>query len=602
MTGLCLSVCIHDSVQKDTHVVSPQFLPSKTPRILPRSSPLSLFMPLRITPWYVPGESAVTTLQISAQLQAAMAEVTNIISSMLSVRTSESPLLLSRDISRYCRSVWRDPSLRNYNRCGSLDVSYSGESCLDVMIPDSHLQGFAIWPANGNEPIQMIPDGTGVPDTDFLLYVRVAQTIKCAAQPSVIAYASFCQLDSSGRPIAGVIVFCMERLKEGDYQHSHIVQASLHELLHALGFSNSLFEYWTDCSFSEPGGACSSRSRVSNTDEHGQFRIYTPTVTQKMGEHFGEANVGAPLENKDFPSSPSSHWESRILQGSILTASLSPPHLSLLDPITLAAFTDMGWYGVNTSFKGQLVWGRDAGPSFGQPSTCHDSFSDFFCTGSEIGCHHLHLDKGICTTDAFLDGCRIYKPLPKGGECWLERNGGEPDEIYHAQSRCFFSNITKTPPYQKITGRCYLHQCLASNTFQVKVQGSEWMDCPSGQWVQVAGFEGFLKCPSDRLCMGFPYPPAQSPTAGSSTIHSEATREVNITSNQSMEVRVLVTLTQSLEGSTEKIMLLLDEVLDVISQVAEVQRCLLHVPSQIDLGSSFTLTIRSSHNCPSPAV
>ncbi|MEE6528237.1 hypothetical protein FKM82_030329, partial [Ascaphus truei] len=98
------------------------------------------------------------------------------------VRRTDGPLLLSRDMNRFCRSVWRDPSLPNYNRCGSLDVSYRGETCLDVTIPPSHLRGFEVWPARGAEPSHMTPGGAGVSETDFLLYVRVAQTDKCAAQ------------------------------------------------------------------------------------------------------------------------------------------------------------------------------------------------------------------------------------------------------------------------------------------------------------------------------------------------------------------------------------------------------------------------------------
>ncbi|XP_075425224.1 ciliated left-right organizer metallopeptidase isoform X2 [Ascaphus truei] len=597
MTGLCLSACIHDSVQRDTLVVSPPggTVSPRSTRISARSSPLTPLLPLRVTPWYLPGESALITPGQSAGLHSAMREVTETVSGILSVRRTDGPLLLSRDMNRFCRSVWRDPSLPNYNRCGSLDVSYRGETCLDVTIPPSHLRGFEVWPARGAEPSHMTPGGAGVSETDFLLYVRVAQTDKCAAQPSVIAYASFCQLDISGRPLAGVIVFCAERLRESEYQHSHIVQVSLHELLHALGFSSSLFERWTDCSLSEPGASCSPRSRVTNIDDRGQFRIYTPEVTRSLGEHLGGGGVGAPLENKDSPSSPSSHWEARLLQGSILTASLSPPHLTHVDPVTLAAFRDMGWYGVNTSIKGQLVWGRGAGSSFGVPSSCLDPSSGYFCTGSALGCHHLHLDKGVCSTDTYLEGCRVYKPLPRGGECWLQQNGGESEEIYLPQSRCFFSNLTKgVPPHPEVRGRCYLHRCLAPNSFQVRVQGSEWTNCPAGDWVQVTGFEGFLLCPSSRLCMGFRDPPP-SPAASPPEPVSEGSLSP---SGAGQGVRVQVTVPTGLGGSPEERLLLLDEVLGVIAQTAGVQRCFLHALPQMDVGDSFTLVFGGSPDCP----
>lgn len=28
-----------------------------------------------------------------------------------------------------------------------------------------------------------------------------------------------------------------------------------------------------------------------------------------------------------------------------------------------------------------------------------------------LGCHYLHLDKGSCSSDPMLEGCRMYKPL-----------------------------------------------------------------------------------------------------------------------------------------------------------------------------------------------
>ncbi|XP_069817704.1 ciliated left-right organizer metallopeptidase isoform X2 [Dendropsophus ebraccatus] len=584
MVKLCCLVCLHDSAQRDTHVVSPPAVIPHTTKIFRRSTTWAPQLPLRVTPWYLPGQSALLTLSQNTQLQSAMREVTKTISDMLSVQRSEGPLLLNRDMSKYCRSIWGDPSLLNYKRCGSRDLSYHGERCLDVVIPDSHLHGYEVWPMNGTEPDHVTPNGTGVPDTDFLLYVRVAQTEKCALQPSVIAYASYCQLDHSGRPIAGVIVFCPKRLRDGVYQHQHIVQVCLHEILHALGFSSSLFERWIDCSFP---GQCSSRSRVTNTDERGQLRIYTPNVMQRMGEHLGAGNVGAPLEDQESPTS--SHWESRMMQGSILTASLSPPHLTYLDSITLAAFQDMGWYGVNTSMSSHLVWG--AGVSFGLPSTCQEKLADFFCKDQgEIGCHHLHLNKGNCSTDAFLDGCRIYKPLLQGGECWLKQENYGADEIYHSQSRCFFSNLTKETKHEKVKGRCYLHRCIAPNTFQIKVQGSEWTDCPAGEWIEVKGFEGVLLCPDGRLCSGFDRPPAPTSVSPTSPFYGTFPQI-------GPGIRVQLTIVQNLEWNPAKKKLLTEEVLGVVAHHAGVQRCFLHASTQLDTDLSFVLVIGESSNC-----
>ncbi|XP_063310926.1 ciliated left-right organizer metallopeptidase [Pelobates fuscus] len=598
ITGFCSSVCIHDSVQRETVVVSPPIIPPHASHLHIRDVHRTPFLPLRITPWYLQGESVLLTPAESNKLQKAILDVTRTVSSVLSVHRVEGPLLLNRDIEKFCHSVWRNSTLPNYNKCGSLNKSYRGETCLDIIIPDSHLRGFEVWLELGQEPSVVTPDGAGIPGTDFLLYVRVAQTEKCATQSSVIAYASYCQLDPFGRPLAGIIVFCPEHLKEEGYQHSHVVQVSLHELLHALGFSRNLFSRWIDCDLYDIGDICSSRSRVANTDENGQFRIYTPTVMRKMGEHLGGGRVGAPLENKDFPHSASSHWEARVLQGSTLTASLSPPHLTHLDIITLAAFKDMGWYGVNTNIIDQLVWGKGAGHSFGLPTKCNDTSTGFFCTGSEIGCHHLHLDKGVCSTDSFLEGCRIYKPLSSGGECWLPQKERAQEQIYDQNSRCFFSNLTKEGARQtKVKGRCYLHRCMAPNSFQVKVQGSEWTDCPPGEWIQVAGFDGFLHCPLGRLCMGFNHLLLPVSTGSSPLVSTAAVKEeTKFISGPKLNVQVIIA--KSMKGRPEETMQLKEEVLVVIAQKAGIRRCLLQGTPRTDLVFSFFITTVGSEDCP----
>ncbi len=47
-----------------------------------------------------------------------------------------------------------------------------------------------------------------------------------------------------------------------------------------------------------------------------------------------------------------------MLQGSIMAALLVEPSLIRIDPITLAALQDTGWYSVNLSRAQSLVWGE----------------------------------------------------------------------------------------------------------------------------------------------------------------------------------------------------------------------------------------------------
>nr|XP_054095777.1 ciliated left-right organizer metallopeptidase [Callithrix jacchus] len=524
------SRCLHDETQKSVRLLRPPFSP------LPlkyRSSSLTLPsfhdpQPLRIQTCYLgdpisdgawdPEEEGTRG---GSRALAAVREATQRIQAVLAVRPVQGPLLLSRDAARYCHAVWGDPDTPNYHRCSLLNPGYKGESCLGTKIPDAHLHGYALWPEQG--PPQLVqPDGPGVQNTDFLLYVRVAHTSKCHQEPSVIAYAACCQLDSEDRPLAGTIVYCAQHLTSPSLSHSDIVMVTLHELLHALGFSAQLFKKWRDC----PSGFsvrenCSIRQQVTRQDEWGQQLLTTPAASLSLAKHLGVpgASLGVPLEEEEGPLS--SHWEARLLQGSLMTATFDGAQRTRLDPITLAAFEDSGWYQVNHSAAEELLWGQGSGLEFGLVTTCGTGSSDYFCTGSGLGCHYLHLDKGSCSSDPMMEGCRMYKPLANGSECWKKENGfpagveNPHGEIYHPQSRCFFANLTsqllpgdKTRhpsliPHLKeaeLTGRCYLHQCTGREAYKVQVAGSPWVPCLPGKVIQIPGYYGLLFCPRGRLC------------------------------------------------------------------------------------------------------
>ncbi|KAM3842421.1 ciliated left-right organizer metallopeptidase [Diretmus argenteus] len=409
--------------------------------------------PIRIQTWS-PRESRTLSQAEKERMQRAVGEAVGTMSSFLSVNRVSGHLLLSRDINNFCKFLWRNSTTANYNRCGRANENYRRESCLDVIIPDQHLAGCDVYP-EPDSPTRIVlrPAGVGLPDTDFLLYLHVQRTDKCRAEPRVVAYAVHCQTDAHGRPLAGVVVICRDRLTGQTYSHQGTVQALVHELFHALGFSKDLFSTWRDCSSSsQVGVGCSRRGRVVHADGSGQMRIYTQSVVSALQSHVASTDpgLGGPLENLDVaPGGVSSHWESRVMQGSIMAAALAEPSVVRIDPVTLAALQDTGWYSVDLSRAQSLVFGHGEGAMFGSLATCQDNSSSFFCTGSGSGCHYLHLHKGECQTDPYLEGCHIYKPLRNGSECWKEENGRRPigerwsGEIYDLNSRCFFSNLTR---------------------------------------------------------------------------------------------------------------------------------------------------------------
>ncbi|XP_072315135.1 ciliated left-right organizer metallopeptidase [Eucyclogobius newberryi] len=450
--------------------------------------------PIRIRTWF-PVESHFQSEEEKKKLEAAVEGAVKIVSSLLSVSRVPGPLLLKRDVNKYCKFLWKNSSSLNYNRCGRANKTYRNETCLDVMIPDEHLEGCVIFPELDSAQRSVLrPEGAGLPDTDFLLYLHVRATDKCRTEPNVLAYAVHCQTDSTGRPLAGVVVICSQRLAGVAYNHHITVQTIIHELFHALGFSKKLFSTWRDCSTS------------SRPDASGQMRIYTQSVTSALQKHLTttDPDVGGPLENKDAgPSGVSSHWEARVMQGSIM-ASVLDPFTVRIDPMTLAALQDTGWYTADLERAHCLVWGEGQGNKFGLPSTCKHN-SAFFCSGSGSGCHYLHLHKGQCQSDPYLDGCHIYKPIQNGSECWMKGNAQQAaqDEMFGSNSRCFFSSLNKQDHVTNtsVVGRCYKHRCTALNQYQIQVHDSEWVDCPAGGAIQIKGYQGFVWCPDMRLCV-----------------------------------------------------------------------------------------------------
>lgn len=128
---------------------------------------------------------------------------------------------------------------------------------------------------------------------------------------------------------------------------------------------------------------CSTRQQVTRRDEWGQLLLTTPAVSHSLAQHLGVSGMspGVPLEEevrtgllgkgwkratRQRPATRhfsqqgpwSSHWEARLLQGSIMAATFDGAQRTRLDPITLAAFKDSGWYQVNHSAAEELLWGQ----------------------------------------------------------------------------------------------------------------------------------------------------------------------------------------------------------------------------------------------------
>ena len=95
-------------------------------------------------------------------------------------------------------------------------------------------------------------NGAGVANSDFVLYISANQTA-CPPlppdpnQPTTVAFAGHCQLEGTiDRPVAGNVNFCPEGIARNRNGLQYISSVTKHEILHALGFSSSLFPFWHD--------------------------------------------------------------------------------------------------------------------------------------------------------------------------------------------------------------------------------------------------------------------------------------------------------------------------------------------------------------------
>ncbi len=124
-----------------------------------------------------------------------------------SVSSSSSSSRINFDVYWFWKCVIISQPYVILLRCGRANENYRFESCLGIIvsllihkhtllkilllllslaclqIPDEHLNGCAVYP-HPEHPVRTVlrPEGTGVPDTDFLLYVFTRSTDKCHSE------------------------------------------------------------------------------------------------------------------------------------------------------------------------------------------------------------------------------------------------------------------------------------------------------------------------------------------------------------------------------------------------------------------------------------
>ena len=206
--------------------------------------------------------------------------------------------------------------------------------CYDVNIPSTH-------------------ESSGVPGTDYILYVTGRPT-----QGSTIAWAASCRKDQHKRPIAGQANFGPNRINpQADIEEQ--VSTAIHEMLHALGWSNSHFEFFT-----KPNGDSYPGGPLQTFYQNGKqvTKLVTPKAIQAVKEHAECAsfdNEGVELEDHGGSGTAGPHLEKRLFMNEVMTGTSSnDPTYSR---ISLAILEDSGWYQVNYAGTKTLKYGNKMG-------------------------------------------------------------------------------------------------------------------------------------------------------------------------------------------------------------------------------------------------
>ncbi|EDW42760.1 GM23864 [Drosophila sechellia] len=271
--------------------------------------------------------------------------------------------------------------------------------CGEVQVPDAHLDVCRVCNATGqNCRIDSnTQPGEGIENADFVFYVSARQTQRCF-KGLTVAYAAHCQQEAAlDRPIAGHANLCPESISTKPQELQTLISTVKHEILHALGFSVSLYAFFRD----DEGKPRTPRKldtgkpylneklqihQWSNETirkvvrENWSVRgghvnkvvdmMVTPRVIAEVRAHFNCNKLeGAELEDQGGEGTALTHWEKRILENEAMTGTHTQS--PVFSRITLALMEDSGWYRANYSMATPLTWGKGMGCAFAMRS-CKD--------------------------------------------------------------------------------------------------------------------------------------------------------------------------------------------------------------------------------------
>ncbi|ESP02771.1 hypothetical protein LOTGIDRAFT_212290 [Lottia gigantea] len=320
-------------------------------------------------------------------LKETAIEAVSFWSKTLWVRQTAAPIRLKRKCEN-SHVGYRNQISCCYEGCSRKTV------CGEIEIPNEHLEE-CNW-CDDNREFNDYNSKTGVSNTDFILYVAAIKSDRCLQ--STVAYAGHCQQERAlDRPVAGYFSICPQSISTNKQDRLQLLSTLKHEILHALGFTASLFAFYRN----ENGEPLTPRQEISNKPEFdSSLRMYkwsanvvktirrpdwrlpsgtitktvrmivTPKVREEVRRHFNCSTLeGAELEDQGIDGTAITHWEKRVFENEAMTGTYTQS--SVISRITLAAMEDTGWFKANYSQAGHYEWGKGLGCDFVKQSCYH---------------------------------------------------------------------------------------------------------------------------------------------------------------------------------------------------------------------------------------
>jgi leishmanolysin len=323
--------------------------------------------------------------------------------------------------------------------------------------------------------------------------------VETDSSSSYVASTVSCNLASgTKRPLVGKTVISSQYVKATTdvLLHEKQMICIMHEVVHALGFSKSLYKNWLTSSGKTLSGHITSAVLNGATTTV----INAEPLTSRLRKHFGCSSLkGAYMENSGSSGTMGSHFERRQFAFEGMTSGLI--NQMQFSEFTLALLESTGWYVPDyEGYADPFEWGKGQGCSFLTGSCSSSSFSEF-CSSSARSCVATGRGGGSCSTDSRSDNCKWVHPS-ENYDC----DNSNADSYARlpslqsfgrsAGSKCFTGTLNSKSAGSQTTF-CFKYSCSGSGSsaqLTLNLNGKSVV-CSKKGGVSVSGYGGVINCP-----------------------------------------------------------------------------------------------------------